>query len=315
MDCPKYFDAINTGNIVKADLNEDNKQVIDAANCLRLIQNQFLHGKNPEFITWTQLNIFISVFYSLFNGFSKCGHFFVDSLENPQLRLDILQAFLRSSDQFTSLSVENVRKQQRASIVIKEELRVEPPVLNDTVVRWETTQPFTIVFSATYDPIFVYKTVNDVPQSLIGSFRAFQQALATRLPANEVFSELTMFPNHNQLSHVQFFLKLTSLSHKFFNKAICRQCFKQYSRDTLHCAYCATEDDLLRTKSFTEADTIAFQICIATELETQYVLTPDNYIKMLLVFLRVQSGLPVLIMGETGNFDLYLFNRYSYLFF
>ncbi|CAF1607231.1 unnamed protein product, partial [Rotaria magnacalcarata] len=36
------------------------------------------------------------------------------------------------------------------------------------------------------------------------------------------------------------------------------------------------------------------------KIQSEYVLTADNYIKMLLVYLRVQSNIPVLIMGETG---------------
>ena len=294
-----YLDAINTGTIIKSDINETNMQVIDAGNCLRLIQTRFSLGKNPEFITWTQINIFMAVFYSLFNGFSKCDHFFVDCLENPQLRLDILQAFLGSSDQFTSLSVENVRIQQRASATMGDDRRVEPLVLGDTIVRWETTQPFTVVFSATDDPLFVYKTIRDVPQSLIDYFKAFQQASVPRLrinlPANaqlattttsivtETFSEDSMLPNHGQFSHVQFFLKLASLSRKYFNKAICSKCFKQFPYDTRYCAYCATDENLLQLKTFNSTDITTLQSCIATLLETQYVLTPDNYIKMLLV--------------------------------
>jgi hypothetical protein len=44
-----------------------------------------------------------------------------------------------------------------------------------------------------------------------------------------------------------------------------------------------------------------FQQDIAKQLQTDYVLTPDNFIKMLLIYMRVKSGVPVLIMGETGN--------------
>ena len=312
-----YLDAINMKTIIKLDINEDNKQIIEAEKCRQLIQQFFSVGKDPQFITWTQLNIFIAVFYSLFDGFSKCGHFLVDCLHNPQLRLDILQAFLRSSDQFTSLSVENVRKQQRISSTMQNGIKVQPMTLTDTVIQWETTQPFTVVFTATHDPLFVYKTIQDVPPSLIDSFRAFQQASTsqrTRGPTAktskmselvpmiaETFSEVLAFPNHNELSHVQFFLKLASLSHKFFNKAVCAKCFKQFPYNTRHCAHCATNDKLLQPNTFDHHDIIVFQSSIATLLESQYVLTPDNYIKMLLVFLRVQSGLPVLIMGETGN--------------
>ena len=298
-----YLDAIQSTAIIQSDINDGNLRAIDAPNCLRLLEANFSPGKNPEFITWTQLHIYLSVFYSLFHGFSSCSHFFVDCLTHPQLRLDILQAFLRSSEQFTSLSVENVRTQQRASSTIQGDINVPPIMaLINTVVRWETTQPFTVVFTSTYDPLFVYKTVKDVPKSLIDAFKAFYQASGPNTRQNNGnFVEIDMFPDHSQLSHVQFFLKLASLSYKYFNKAICQKCFKQFPYNTIKCAYCTTDEDLIQPKSFDTDDIIAFQTAIATSLESQYVLTPDNYIKMLLVFLRVQSGLPVLIMGETGN--------------
>ncbi|CAF3044828.1 unnamed protein product [Rotaria sp. Silwood2] len=297
-----YLDAIQSTTIIKSDISDTNLRVIDAPNSLRLLHTYFSSGKNSEFITWTQLHIYLSVFYSLFHGFSKCSHFLVDCLIHPQLRLDILQAFLRSSEQFTSLSVENVRKQQRASSTIQGDVNIPSVALTDTVIRWENTQPFTVVFTSTHDPLFVYKTVKDVPRSLIEAFKAFYQAFGSNGRQNNGdFVETDMFPDHSQLSHVQFFLKLASLSYKYFNKAICRKCYKQFPYNTIHCAYCAADEELVRPISFDSNDIIAFQTSIAISLESQYVLTPDNYIKMLLVFLRVQSGLPVLIMGETGT--------------
>jgi hypothetical protein len=32
-----------------------------------------------------------------------------------------------------------------------------------------------------------------------------------------------------------------------------------------------------------------------------YILTPDNLLKMSLIYLRVQAGLPVVMMGDTGT--------------
>lgn len=104
---------MNNGTINRSDINESNLQVIDATNSPRLTQNQITLKKSLEFLIRTQLNIFIVVFYSLFNGFSKCAHFPLGCLKNVQPRMNSLQAFLRSSDLFTSLSGENVRKQQR----------------------------------------------------------------------------------------------------------------------------------------------------------------------------------------------------------
>jgi hypothetical protein len=46
---------------------------------------------------------------------------------------------------------------------------------------------------------------------------------------------------------------------------------------------------------------MSFQTVVSEILQNEYVLTPDNFVKMLLIYMRVQSGIPVLIMGETGK--------------
>ncbi|CAF1219524.1 unnamed protein product, partial [Didymodactylos carnosus] len=301
----KYLNAITTGAITNKDINLDDKEVIDRRLCLKLIQTHFLQPKNVEFVTWTQLSIFIAVFYSLFNGFSICGYFLAEFVSQPQLRLDILQALLRSSDQFTSLSVETVRKQQRASGI--DDPETHQPVLTNSIVRWENTEPFTLVFTATHEPLFVYKTDRAIPQSLRNYFNDFQQAVSQRrtrkaadtAPQLNHFDD-NIFPDYNKLSHVELFRKLASLSYKYFNKAVCTICFKQYPYNTQQCTQCHTNESIRQPRTVDNCDVLVFQTQIATLLEAEYVLTPDNYVKMLLVYMRIQSGLPVLIMGETG---------------
>ncbi|CAF2792787.1 unnamed protein product [Rotaria sp. Silwood2] len=302
----KYLNAIDTSTITKENIKLDDEKVIDRTTCMTLIQKHFLQNKNLEFVTWTQLCVFMSVFYSLFNGFSICGYFLVEFVDQPQLRLDILQALLRSSNQFTSVSVEKVRQQQRASLI--DDPETHQPELTDAIVRWENTQPFTLVFTATHDPLFVYKTINDIPQSLRNYFNDFQQIVSQRTtqkakstitPLNNTVDNI--LSDYNKLSHVELFQKLASLSYKYFNKAVCIKCFKQYPYKTQQCTQCHTNENILRPETLDNCDVLVFQTKIANLLEAEYVLTPDNYVKMLLIYMRIQSGLPVLIMGETGK--------------
>ena len=39
---------------------------------------------------------------------------------------------------------------------------------------------------------------------------------------------------------------------------------------------------------------------IENQSKSNYVLTTDNYLKMNVIYLRIQSKIPVIIMGETG---------------
>ncbi|CAF1639071.1 unnamed protein product, partial [Adineta ricciae] len=285
-----YLQAIADKTILKQNINPTSLKILDLATCSRLIQQPFLAGKNQDFITWTQLQIFIGVFYRLFTGFSRCGHFLCEYVPNAQLRMDLVLTLLQSSNQFTSLSVENVRIQQQAIATN------EPVTFSDAIVRWDTIQPFTLVFTATDDALFVYKKPDDVPAALKQYFEVYHRSLkkGKQMTINE------MFPDYNQLSHAQLFSKLASLSRKYFNKSICPVCFCQYEYTEQRCQQCSTKEILIRPKTFDHDDISIFQLDIAERLQNEYVLTPDNFIKMLLIYLRVQSGIPVLIMGETG---------------
>lgn len=260
---------------------------------ISILQEYFLKGKNKEFVTWTQISIFLAVYYTLLEGFSLCGHFIPELLEQSHLRSSMLQNLLDSSDQFTSLSVETVRRNQR---LVTNNNDDTPFKFSDAIVRWDKVQPFTVVFSRTHDPLFVYKKVDDVPVSLRKEFQTYSE-----LQRRNGFQGRNLLPDYNTLTHEQLFVKLTSLSQKFYKKRICQVCFTQYEISVEKCSNCPTAPHL------TEPHKLKSEVFeksiekLANTMKNQYVITPDNYIKMLLIYLRVQSGLPVLIMGETGK--------------
>ncbi|CAF3298595.1 unnamed protein product [Rotaria sp. Silwood2] len=154
-------------------------------------------------------------------------------------------------------------------------------------------EPFTLVFTVTDDPIFVYKKPADVSAALVKYFEAYSKA-------NKDNKEKDMFPDYTKLSHTEFFIRLASLSQKYLNKAICPNCFRQYEIGEQHCQICSINNILIQPKTFNNTDVLSFQTNIAKRCRNEYVLTEDNFIKMLLIYMRVQCGIPVLIMGETG---------------
>ena len=285
-----YLQTIVSKVITKQNVNRETFRKLDAGTCSRIIQHHFLQNKDADFITWTQLSIFVAVFYRLFTGFSSCPYFLVEYVPRPELRMDLVQTLLQSSNQFTSLSVEAVRKQQR-SVATNEFIP-----FSEAIVRWDKIQPFTLIFTATNEPLFVYKKSTDVPRGLIEYFKIYYKATRQKVETTED----SMFPDYDSLNHTQFFIKLASLSKKYFNKSICPKCFRQYDYKDQTCQQCPTNDILIRPRSFDHFDITAFQIHVAEKLQHDYVLTPDNFVKMLLIYMRVQSGIPVLIMGETG---------------
>jgi hypothetical protein len=286
-----YLQAIANGIIIKKNIDSKTFIQLDVETCSRLIQYHFLKNKDPDFITWTQLSIFIAVFYRLFTCFSRCGYFLVEYVSHPQLRMDLVQTSLQSSNQFTSLSVEAVRKQQR-SVSTNESV-----VFSDAIIRWDKIQPFTLIFTATDEPLFVYKKSSDVPRALIKYFELYYQATGHK----HGMTEEIIFPDYTKLTHAEFFIKLASLSGKYVNKSICPRCYRQFEFEKRQCQQCPTKDALIRPQSLNYLDTIKFQIGIAKKLQNEYILTRDNFVKMLLIYMRVQCSIPVLIMGETGK--------------
>jgi hypothetical protein len=331
-----YLQAIEDETINSKDICEETISTLGESICIRLLQKHFLHKKNTEFISWTQLSIFIAVYYKLFSDFSKCSYLLADPDHRSTLRLDILKSLLNSSDQFTSLCVETVRRNQRSINDVESNF-----LFNEAIIRWSETKPFTVIFTATYNPLFVYKTAADIPLSLIDAYRFYFRVINAK-PINKavlqrsIFAIFTKFssPNnvvqasttsikspeeqvqeflidHNTMTHEQFFLRLTELSTKYIlKKSICEKCFRQYEYNSQHCTICPMENTLIRPDSWNSKGIEAFQKIIAEKLQSEYVLTADNYIKMLLIYLRVQSNLPVLIMGETGKTHTHLLLLY-----
>jgi hypothetical protein len=324
-----YLQAIEDKTINTRDINQQTITTLDKSTCIRLLQKYFLRTRNTEFISWTQLSIFIAVYYKLFSGFSECGYFVADPTDQSSLRLDILNSLLDSSNQFTSLSVENVRQNQRS--IYTNETSIG---FSDAIIRWDKSQPFTLIFTSTDEPLFIYKSPTDVPSSLTNALRYYYQVIYNNSgPKNglqrllhSLFKKLrvknnveqattsTKNPeqqlqefliNPNRMTHEQFFLRLTVLSTKYFtHKSICLTCFNQFDYDEQQCLKCPTRDALIKPISTNSQHIEEFQKRIAEKLHSEYVFTPDNYIKMLLIYLRVQSNLPVLIMGETGKANI-----------
>jgi hypothetical protein len=317
-----YLQAIGDKTINIRDINEQAITVLNKSICISLLQKYFLPKKNPEFISWTQLSIFIAVYHKLFSGFSKCSPFVADPTNQSSLRLDILNTLLNSSHQFTSLSVEKVRQNQR-SVYTNETLIP----LTDAIIQWDELQPFTLIFTCTDKPLFIYKSPTDVPSSVTKACLSYYQACSPKNASKRLFdllfkksrltkttSELDSSPksleqqleecliNPNKMTHEQFFLRLTLLSAKYLtDKPICLTCFNQFDYGQEQCPKCLTESSLIEFLPTSSQDIEDFKKIIAKKLYAEYVFTPDNYIKMLLIYLRVQSNLPVLIIGETGR--------------
>lgn len=306
----KYLQTIDENKINQIDIDDQQWIDIDTTTCSKRLRKEFIGEKNDEQISWTRIKILVTIYHYLFSSFSKCGYFRSEFTKNSSLRMDILKHLLKSSDQFTSWSVESIRKIQR-STSNNNDLK-----LDEAIIRWDRLQPFTVIFTDSNDPLFVYKKSDDVPHSLI------DEIIKTAYPTS-VFDNLLsffrsnieekkrqqelLFPDHSKLMHLDFFIRLASLSTKYFAKSVCNVCFKQHEYTDELCVNCGTRSQLHRPiervseKGYKYLDIKEFQLSMAKLSEKEYVWTADNYIKALLIYLRVQCRLPVILIGETGN--------------
>ena len=275
-----YLQAIGNKTIVNTSITDDNAVLFEKSAIVDLLKKMFVTDDKPEFFTWIKCSIFIAVYDRLFRGFSRCGYFFPDSLQDRKLRYDLLEALLSSAKQFTSLSVEDIRRNQR--LVQQQDAEY---LFSDAIVRWDKIEPFSLIFDKDDSPIFIYKAPENVPTTLNRAFRDYHEIL-TRTKQNNADE---FFPDYRKFNHKQLFLKLVNLSKKYFNKAICKRCFRQFPYEQLECSSCETQDQLIRPNTKKGEEIIAFQKYIAELLQSEYVLTPDNYIKMLLIYMRVEK--------------------------
>jgi len=322
-----YLQTINDEKVNEKDINEDSFIAVNQEDSIKLLKAYFRSEKEPEFTSWTQLSIFLSIYSKLFSDFSKCGHFTVANTASSSLRVEILRSLLNCSGQFTSLSVETVRNNQRSAIDDKCEFS-----LNEAIISWKKLRAFILIFNSDNTPLFVYKTRDDIPSTLIQALQSdyerranqttqtttsetkrgffsywFSKPSTTTTTAASTSTDIAQaqlerfLMDPNIMTHEQFFFQLTSLSKKFFlKKSTCPNCFKQFTYDTKQCPDCQPTTALIRPNSLDEECIVEFQKLIAQNIKSSYVFTSDNYVKMLLIYLRVQSNLPVLIMGETG---------------
>ena len=117
---------------------------------------------------------------------------------------------------------------------------------------------------------------------------------------NESFSIITNknpndpeYINFLALKNIQVYRKediLTSLP-KYDDKKFEKKNFLKELKDILAVNNPVTKEEKINNKT----EQISFE-----ELTENYVITADNYIKMVLILLRIRSNIPVIMMGETG---------------
>ncbi|CAG9322655.1 unnamed protein product [Blepharisma stoltei] len=244
-------------------------------------------GDEKSNISYIQLDIMIKILTSLCRNFGNCGFFepwminemksdfaasglgaFVSDLDS--LRSRIFESILLTVKEFTSKCIADVRNQQlRTSQNIQANTSIiEDEELADRFkccLKWESSNHFTMVFLEDGSLIPIYRDPNEVPVNIKKLIFTQHNALTAYkgggIPANQI----------NQI------IKSGAYTIEDY-----RQMFHSDFLFKLQ-TYCKDKRDL--------------QLMY---VDSQYVITPDNFLKMNLIYLRAISNIPIIIMGETG---------------
>jgi len=305
-----YLKGLGNKSLGNHDLEEHDikNKTIPRVECVQLLLQIFLKIHDESYLSYTQLNIFINALYSLFKSFSESGFFRFNILSQStnlnekgsifikdeiimKMRLNLIEGLVLAADQFTSKSVETVRNNQKESMKLAKTKVLEDAneVLGKAIVSWENTRPFTVVFSYDQSPIFVYKHLNDIPKEVLEGIAYQEKALKSMGIPGESLKDYQKF------TQIDFFTTLSSLTNRLRVRNICLKCYRKYEKTFQKCIDC---EELLMLNNKKNPQDFVEEVarCFAKD----YALTPDNFIKMLLIFSRVQQNIPIIIMGETG---------------
>ena len=294
-----YLSLLDSGEINKTDLeyDKDSKKVlfIDPITFSTLLQKYFIPNCG-EFPNYHQLNAFVKVLKSLFQHFEKSLFsssiisYLISDYRNQdmdiftQLRSSIINIIIETSKEFTTKCVDSAKNNQSsAHDSLKDDARNEFSVIENSV-KWENSNHFIMVFLAE-DFSSIYRLPDMVPQ-FIKKF-IISQAIIKELRFANIYGKFKeRWENcKNGVGDIEDYnnYNSTELIHKLL------LFYKQFS--------------LIRIPGIDEENESAETIIkrrLSDAQSTGYILTPDNYLKMNLIYLRCMSNLPLIIMGETG---------------
>ena len=295
-----YLKSYKKQSISFEDFNFPGKvfEILSLSEIRALLESYFLPNcdNNPSF---HQLTVFVNVLASLFQNLENSSYSAeviqimksdMAQLSNSaicasydQLRPSIIESLLETTKEFTSKCLQSVRDNQVQSMkkMNKSEVEMgEVPYL--TSIAWENSNHFTMLFLPGGDSLCIYRNHEMVPDSIKeflvtqkfieesvrqGAIPGFTQRLNERLADKNQYID-----NYDRLTSAELIEKLVSFYARYSMKRFEGQGnYNELKRNRIH-----------------ELD------------DCGYILTPDNFLKMNLIYTRCISSIPLIIMGETG---------------
>ena len=176
--------------------------------------------------------------------------------------------------------MENVKISQNSILKSFEDEKEVEINLIDSTIKWENSNQYIMIFFYE-DYINIYRSPEQVPL-FIKKFLNCQNLIHSKKITDPkvLEQEFKKCGNGDQYLENYSNYKSQELIKKLIN------CYKIFSLKTE-----AGNNDLYKVR---------LKNRVNEAIDTGYILTPDNFLKMNLIFLRSMSELPSIIMGETG---------------
>ena len=276
----------------------DSRKLINKFECDKIINEylinniQTIKNKNNYKPNFYQKKIFIEFLSSEFIKFKNCIHLDPKNFEDEniltffkKLRINIIDSLIKNSIYFTYSPFDNI---------INEKINeLSTIVYNDEREK-------------KYDE-FIEQLQNKMEDSIISYDKINPSILFFHDSDNDIrFSIISNDENDEILNQVNIYFDLiNSYFHDKTNSRIETPLMLEKEGKLL--------DEIL--KIITEDKNIIKNIKDIVENNFKdFTFTIDNYIKMLLLIMRIRAGIPTILMGETGCGKTYLIKMFSLLY-
>ena len=332
----KYLDdnKLNTFDFKYENEIFSDMSILDDATCSSLLEKYLVKRVKSEQISFTQIQSIINILAFYLKKFTNNPIFLYSSIKfliettpNNDLvkiytesRQKIVENLIDLAINHVTNSVVLVRKNQNAAKELVQrdftelevnEYRLLQKEFNDhldkQLVSFERCNYLMIVFAHDDSPNLVYSNKSILQASgnitsLLKSqdLKKFNQSqtnfLKYVMDINEL-SDVHFFPEYQNENHQDLLKRLEKIFNleEIINKK--GEMYVKYHKTEENCLFNIQNFDV----NFKDLiDSLNSKTRLLIQNLKHYVLSPDNFLKMILICTKINSNLPVIVMGETG---------------
>ena len=292
----KILEMYNSDEIKIKKPDLDSKIFISENKCSEIINNclinniKQLKNKNEYQPNFYQKNIFLTFLSSEFLKFIECYHLDPSNFENEideyfqDLRKNIIDSLIKNSIYFTFSPFDSIINEKIDDLTKFQNNRDREKIYDNFIEELENKMEDSIISYDKINPSILAFHDKGILFSIISTNKDDKKYIQVNKYLYSLFLEY--YPNN------EYKMMKTPIELEKDGKLL---------------------DELLRI--ITDEDKVIDNIkTIVSEKFKNYVFTRDNFIKMILLILRIRAGLPTILMGETGCGKTYLLEMFSLLY-